>query len=104
MIDITDEGAKRLLEAIFAENPLADFNDLVREAYSAQEAFDNWDEGKTWDAGSKFTKQPRMCALDDLCTEWDAANIKLINFVLEHGQEIMTRIAEDAMDKSEGSA
>ena len=61
----------------------AELNDLVREAYDAQEGFDNWDQGKTY-YPSPFEKGPRICTLDEVVAELDAANLKLVRFAVEN--------------------
>lgn len=72
---------------------IADFNHLVSEAQHAQELFDNWDEGKTFTSGP-FGEE-RQCTLDEICKEWDTANLKLVAFALEHAdhlkQEFMSK-------------
>jgi hypothetical protein len=67
---------------------LPEFNDLVRQAMDAQEAFDNWDEGATWHP-SWQKLAPRVCTLDEVVKEWHDANEKLIQFVLDHGEQLL---------------
>lgn len=68
-------------------NHQAELNDLIREAFSAQTAFDNWDEGKTWpDRTNPWSSEPRLCSLDEVVHELDSANLRLVRFVLDHPQ------------------
>lgn len=64
-------------------NHIAELNDLIREAYEAQEGFDNWDEGKTYYPNS-FLRDARHCSLEQVVHELDFANLKLVRFVLAH--------------------
>ena len=67
-------------------NHIAELNDLIREAFSAQHAFDNWDEGKTWpDNTNPWSSEPRECTLDTIVRELDEANLKVVEFCLKHG-------------------
>jgi hypothetical protein len=70
------------------DNPLPEFNDLVREAMSAQEMFDNWDQGKTFYSGAFGGR--RYCTIDEVTSEWSAANAKLIEYTLKHGQRLLS--------------
>lgn len=71
-------------------------NDFVREAYNAQEAFDNWDQGRTWNHTSPgLYPEGRYCTLQEVVDELDAANRALVDFVLERQhvwQDIWARI------------
>jgi hypothetical protein len=69
-------------------NHLADFNDLVREAGVAQEAFDQWDQGKTSDGWNPA----REVDLATVVQEWDEANLTLLLYVREHGEQIEAEI------------
>lgn len=83
-----------LLAAVFPnveDNPLPEFNDLVRDAFEAQEAFDNWDRGTTW-TGPIVGK--RVCTLDQVTKEWDDANRKLIEFVNTYGTKMLLLLSE----------
>jgi hypothetical protein len=62
---------------------LAKLNHLVGEAHDAQEAFDNWDQGRTWVAS-----RPRECTLAEVVAEWDEANAKLIAHVLANADAL----------------
>ena len=66
--------------------PAAKLNDLVRESYCAQELFDSWDEGKAHYPGPFGAV--RYCSLDEVVSELDAANLKLVRFVLAHADEL----------------
>ena len=68
-------------------NPDAELNNLVREAYGAQELFDSWDEGKAHYPGPFGTV--RYCSLDEVVSELEAANLKLVRFVLAHADELV---------------
>lgn len=63
-------------------NQFPRFNELVREASTAQEAVDRWDGGCTWNSFGISAK--RTCSLDEVVAEWDAANAALIKFVLDN--------------------
>lgn len=70
----------------------AELNDLIREAYDAQEGFDNWDEGKTYYPHSPFIDGPRKCSLDEVVAELDAANLKLVQFVVWNAVELTAEL------------
>jgi hypothetical protein len=79
------------------DNPLPDFNMLVRDAFDAQDAFDQWDDGKT--IGDFFVagqRTMREVDLDTVTREWDEANRKLIEYVLEHGEKLLEMKRVDA--------
>lgn len=64
------------------------FAELVREAAYCEEAFDNWDNGKTWAPLGK----ERSASLDEITQEWDAAREKLVRFVMENGEQLLTEM------------
>lgn len=76
-------------------NCLADFNDLVREAFTCQEGFDNWDEGKTHYPSTFDHKNIRLCDLETVEREWDEANLALVSYVMKHGPELCVAMGAD---------
>jgi hypothetical protein len=68
-------------------NYVADLNDLVGSVASAQEALDNWDEGRTTVHG-----MIRFCDLELLEQELDEDLLALVLYVREHGDEIEQQI------------
>jgi hypothetical protein len=81
-----------------------ELNDAIREAFGAQEAFDNWDNGKTF--YDKVFGGPRFCALQDVVDELDTANLKLVQFVLEHGAVLLAdlgAVPKECAPKGDGA-
>ena len=79
----------------------ADLLDLVREAFDAQQAFDNWDNGKTsdgWNVG-------REVDLATVIQEMDEANLTLVMYIAENHEQIIEAITSrggrDEEDKAE---
>lgn len=74
----------------------ADILDLIREAHTAQRAFDDWDEGYTFERS--FTSpsgwHKRHVDLDTVVRELDEAVLKLIEYVEKNGQSIKDDIKE----------
>jgi hypothetical protein len=71
----------------------ADLLDLVREAYDAQEAFDQWDNGQTvggFVVGGRRTA--REVALDVVIQEMDEANLTLVMYIAENHEKIIEAI------------
>lgn len=68
-------------------NYVADLNDLVGSVASAQEAFDNWDDGRTTIHG-----MIRFCDLELLEQELDEDLLALVLYVREHGDELERQI------------
>ena len=74
-------------------NYVADLNDLIREAFSAQVAFDEWDEGYTYD---DICGEPvkRHVALDIVVQELDEANLTLVMYVAENHEAIINQMQQ----------
>lgn len=71
------------------DGPLQIFHELVRDCFRAEEGFDNWDGGVTFYPSSLVRRKGRKCSLDTVVREWREANAKLIQYVREHGDEIL---------------
>lgn len=71
-------------------------NELVKAAAAAQEAFDNWDEGKTWpDISKPWHATPRFCTLATVVRELDEANLKLVDYVLQCGSRLHDKLKRE---------
>lgn len=70
--------------------PLFKFHDLVRAAAHAQELFDRWDDGATWDGFGRLT-----CTLDQVSNDWREAHLKLVEHVLANGGHLLKCMEEE---------
>ena len=77
----------------------ADLLDLVREAYVAQEGFDNWDGGETHYPGP-FGKPNRECDLATVIQEMDEANLTLVMYIAENHEAIIEAIMKRAGERA----
>lgn len=67
------------------ERKTPELNDLVREACSAQDEFDAFDPRDEGDYPE----------LNRICRDWTKANRALVEYVLTHGQELLTELTHD---------
>lgn len=63
-----------------------EFNDLVRAAARAREAFDGFDPPET---------RAGLLVYDLLVADWDAANAALVRFVRRHGAALLREVGGD---------
>lgn len=78
-------------------NYVADLNDLIHEAYAAQEAFDKWDDGFTYGEWGR-----REVQLDVVVQELDEANLTLVMYIAENHAAIIEQIAAQAKEQDHG--
>ena len=78
----------------------ADLNDLIHDCWLAEEAFDNWDDGKTSDSAI-FGLGQREVSLKEVCLEWTRARIKLVEYIMANGEELLLELAKEEDEDEE---